>query len=138
MSQRRARTQRSGMTTKLLTRTGSVGSVWLVKRAHCTGRPHFPLDTIEVGIRISSAVCALADCARHLCNIAFQGQPSRQPGNLTPRTMNSLSAIAGHEGDEEDWEREMRGLQNEEEVCSYGLVTFIFLKLIVIFAGGCG
>ena len=31
--------------------------------------------------------------------------------------MNSLSAIAGHEGDEEDWEREMRGLQNEEEVC---------------------
>lgn len=32
--------------------------------------------------------------------------------------MNSLSAIAGHEGDEEDWEREMRGLQNEEEVYS--------------------
>lgn len=32
--------------------------------------------------------------------------------------MNSLSAIAGHEGDEEDldWEREMRGLRNEEEV----------------------
>lgn len=35
--------------------------------------------------------------------------------------MNSLSAIAGHEGDEEDWENEMRGLQNEEEVshCTY-------------------
>lgn len=48
---------------------------------------------------------------------AFQGQqPSRQPGNLTPRTINSLSAIAGHEGDEEDWEKEMRGLQNEGEV----------------------
>jgi YTH domain-containing family protein len=47
---------------------------------------------------------------------AFQSQQSRQTGNLTPRTMNSLSTIAGHEGDEEDWEREMRGLHNEEEV----------------------
>ncbi|KIK93796.1 hypothetical protein PAXRUDRAFT_828613 [Paxillus rubicundulus Ve08.2h10] len=46
---------------------------------------------------------------------AFRGQSSRQPGNLTPRTMNSLSAIAGHEGDEEDWEREMRGFNNEDE-----------------------
>ena len=48
-------------------------------------------------------------------DIAY-GHASRQSGNLTPRTMNSLSAIAGHEGDEEDWEREMRGLQDEEEV----------------------
>ncbi|KIJ16997.1 hypothetical protein PAXINDRAFT_168425 [Paxillus involutus ATCC 200175] len=46
---------------------------------------------------------------------AFRGQSSRQSGNLTPRTMNSLSAIAGHEGDEEDWEREMRGFNNEDE-----------------------
>lgn len=30
--------------------------------------------------------------------------------------MNSLSAIAGHEGDEEDWESEMRGFQNDDEV----------------------
>lgn len=30
--------------------------------------------------------------------------------------MNSLSAIAGHDGDEEDWEREMRGFNNEDEV----------------------
>ncbi|OAX39370.1 YTH-domain-containing protein [Rhizopogon vinicolor AM-OR11-026] len=49
-------------------------------------------------------------------NRAFRGQKSsRQTGNLTPRTMNSLSAIAGHEGDEEDWESEMRGFQNEDE-----------------------
>ncbi|KII89081.1 hypothetical protein PLICRDRAFT_175316 [Plicaturopsis crispa FD-325 SS-3] len=46
---------------------------------------------------------------------AFQGNASRQGGTMTPRTMNSLSAIAGHEGDEEDWEREMRGLREEEE-----------------------
>ncbi|KAI9571394.1 YT521-B-like domain-containing protein [Boletus coccyginus] len=46
---------------------------------------------------------------------AFRGQSSRQSGNLTPRTMNSLSAIAGHDGDEEDWEREMRGLNNEDD-----------------------
>lgn len=46
----------------------------------------------------------------------FHGQKSsRQAGNLTPRTMNSLSAIAGHEGDEEDWESEMRGFQNDDE-----------------------
>jgi hypothetical protein len=30
--------------------------------------------------------------------------------------MNSLSAIAGHEGDEEDWESEVRGYQDEDEV----------------------
>ena len=30
--------------------------------------------------------------------------------------MNSLSAIAGHEGDEDDWEREISGLRNENEV----------------------
>ncbi|KAH7914003.1 YT521-B-like domain-containing protein [Hygrophoropsis aurantiaca] len=48
-------------------------------------------------------------------NRALHGQNSRQAGNLTPRTMNSLSAIAGHEGDEEDWESEMRGYQNEDE-----------------------
>lgn len=45
---------------------------------------------------------------------AFQAKPPS--GTVTPRTMNSLSAIAGHEGDEDDWEREMRGLQNDEEV----------------------
>ncbi|KAG8217661.1 hypothetical protein J3R82DRAFT_5814 [Butyriboletus roseoflavus] len=46
---------------------------------------------------------------------AFRAQSSRQSGNLTPRTMNSLSAIAGHDGDEEDWEREMRGFNNQDE-----------------------
>ncbi|KAH7889546.1 YT521-B-like domain-containing protein [Phlebopus sp. FC_14] len=46
---------------------------------------------------------------------AFRAQNSRQAGNLTPRTMNSLSAIAGHEGDEEDWETEMRGFNNDDE-----------------------
>ncbi|OBZ65778.1 hypothetical protein A0H81_14333 [Grifola frondosa] len=46
---------------------------------------------------------------------AFGGQPSRQLGSQTPRAVNSLSAIAGHDGDEEEWEREMRGLRNEEE-----------------------
>ncbi|KAG0694326.1 YT521-B-like domain-containing protein [Suillus ampliporus] len=40
---------------------------------------------------------------------------SRKTGNLTPRNMNSLSVIDGHEGDEEDWENEMRALQNEDE-----------------------
>ncbi|RDX56393.1 YTH-domain-containing protein [Lentinus brumalis] len=46
---------------------------------------------------------------------AFGGPGGRQPGSHTPRTLNSLSAIAGHEGDEEEWEHEMRGFRNEDE-----------------------
>lgn len=46
---------------------------------------------------------------------AFGGQAARQGGNYTPRTLNSLTAIAGHEGEEEEWEREMRGLRNNED-----------------------
>ncbi|TFK54675.1 YTH-domain-containing protein [Heliocybe sulcata] len=42
----------------------------------------------------------------------------RQPGSLTPRGINSLTAIAGHDGDEEDWERDMRGLRHEDELSS--------------------
>lgn len=47
------------------------------------------------------------------------GFTGRQQGNLTPRTLNSLSAIAGHEGEEEDWEREMRDLRGDDEVSHY-------------------
>ncbi|THH27431.1 hypothetical protein EUX98_g6765 [Antrodiella citrinella] len=32
--------------------------------------------------------------------------------------MNSLTAIAGHEGEEEEWEREMRSLQNDDDQLS--------------------
>lgn len=45
----------------------------------------------------------------------FHALSSRQPGNHTPRTLNSLTAIAGHEGDEEDWENEVRDFRNEDE-----------------------
>ncbi|TDL24957.1 YTH-domain-containing protein [Rickenella mellea] len=53
-------------------------------------------------------------------NRAFQraGQAARQPGTLTPRTMNSLSAITaehGHEGEEEEWEKEIQVWGNEDE-----------------------
>jgi hypothetical protein len=37
-------------------------------------------------------------------------------GNLTPRTLNSLSAIAGHEGEDDEWETELRDLRHEDEV----------------------
>ncbi|KAI0664738.1 YT521-B-like domain-containing protein [Cubamyces menziesii] len=46
---------------------------------------------------------------------AFGGQAGRQPGSHTPRTLNSLSAIAGHEGDEDEWEREVEGYRHEDE-----------------------
>ncbi len=48
--------------------------------------------------------------------IAFQNQGAKS-GTLTPKTLNSLTAIAGHEGDEEEWEREIGGYSvHEEEV----------------------
>jgi YTH domain-containing family protein len=50
-----------------------------------------------------------------ICSQAY-GHASRGSGSHTPRTLNSLSAIAGHEGEEEEWETEIRGLRNDEEV----------------------
>ena len=45
---------------------------------------------------------------------------NRQAGTLTPRTMNSLTAIAaeqGQEGEEEDWDNGMRGWNGDEVIC---------------------
>jgi YTH domain-containing family protein len=50
-----------------------------------------------------------------ICSQAY-GHASRGSGSHTPRTLNSLSAIAGHEGEEEEWETEIRGLRNDDEV----------------------
>ena len=50
--------------------------------------------------------------------LAFGHSQNRQ-GTLTPRNMNSLTAIAAEQaqdGEEEEWEREMRGWNGEEEV----------------------
>ncbi|KAN0140771.1 YTH domain containing protein [Lactarius tabidus] len=43
------------------------------------------------------------------------GHATRGSGNITPRTLNSLSAIAGHEREEDEWESELRDLRNEDE-----------------------
>ena len=37
-----------------------------------------------------------------IIHLGFQNQPSKS-GNSTPKTVNSLAAIAGNEGDEEPW-----------------------------------
>jgi len=50
-----------------------------------------------------------------ICSQAY-GHGSRGSGSHTPRALNSLTAIAGHEGEEEEWETEIRGLRNDEEV----------------------
>lgn len=47
------------------------------------------------------------------------GHASRGSGSHTPRTLNSLSAIAGQEGEEEDWETDLRGMRNDEENPQY-------------------
>ncbi|KAJ6531205.1 YT521-B-like domain-containing protein [Mycena capillaripes] len=48
---------------------------------------------------------------------AFQPQASglSRSGSLTPNTKNSLTAIAGHEGDEDDWEGDIDAYAAEEE-----------------------
>lgn len=53
--------------------------------------------------------------------IVFQrsNQVSRQPGSLTPRALNSLSAITAEhdqDGTEHDWERAMREFTHDEDV----------------------
>ncbi|KAJ7578413.1 YT521-B-like domain-containing protein [Mycena floridula] len=54
---------------------------------------------------------------------AFQPNASKT-GNLTPKTMNSLTAIAGHEGDEEEWEREIGGYSaHDEQTIDQGIET---------------
>ena len=53
---------------------------------------------------------------RLIITAAFQGKAPKS-GTMTPSKLNSLSAIAGHEGDEEEWEREMReSMRHGEEV----------------------
>lgn len=47
--------------------------------------------------------------------IDFRSQPG---GTSNTRTLNSLSAITGHEGEEEDWEREMRDLNRGDDEVS--------------------
>ena len=47
----------------------------------------------------------------------LQGKASRS-GNATPKTLNSLSTIPGHEVDEDDWVREMKDLRDDDDVVS--------------------
>lgn len=48
-------------------------------------------------------------------NRTFGGHAVRQAGNHTPRTLNSLAAVAVHDGEDDDWEREVRAFGNDEE-----------------------
>ena len=50
--------------------------------------------------------------------IALRTQPG---GTLTPRTLNSLSAITGHEGEDEDWEQEIHEFRGDDEVSAAAL-----------------
>jgi hypothetical protein len=60
----------------------------------------------------------LADQQRTLSNQVslhpgFQNQAAKT-GNLTPKTVNSLAAIAGNEGDEEPWKFGSYDVDDEE------------------------
>ncbi|KIY71060.1 YTH-domain-containing protein [Cylindrobasidium torrendii FP15055 ss-10] len=51
---------------------------------------------------------------------AFQPAQGSKSGTMTPKSVNSLTAIAGHEGDEEEWEREIGGYNANDEEASPG------------------
>ncbi|KAJ3841101.1 YTH-domain-containing protein [Lentinula raphanica] len=55
---------------------------------------------------------------------AFQNSGTKS-GSMTPKTMNSLTAIAGHEGDEEEWEKEIGGYVVPEEEASHFCLSLI-------------
>ncbi|EJD02228.1 YTH-domain-containing protein [Fomitiporia mediterranea MF3/22] len=58
-------------------------------------------------------------------NRAFpRSNQNRQGGTLTPRTMNSLAAIAaeqGHEGEEEEWENDVRQWNGDERLDAHDM-----------------
>jgi len=61
----------------------------------------------------------------HTFTAAFQNRGSKS-GNITPKTMNSLTAIAGHEGDEDEWEREIGGYSAHDEEVSMFLRPYFY------------
>ena len=80
-------------------------------------RLHSPPDTIEV--RLSHVYQSQYRLISVVSSAFPRSSQNRQAGNLTPRTINSLTAIAaehGHEGEEEEWEREMNGWRNSDDV----------------------
>ena len=75
--------------------------------------------------------------------LAF-GRTQNRQGTLAPGNMNSLNDIAAEqaqEGEEEEWGREMRGWNGEDEVCltttlglllpDMTLIRILFLKFSV-------
>ena len=102
----------------------TIGSVLLgplVKNLPCTDSLLCQLDTVAVRNGLHPMTVFL------IIQAGF-GRASGQQGTLTPRTLNSLSAIAGHEGEEEDWERDMRDLRGDDEV---SLLFFRMLPEVV-------
>ncbi|KAL0067092.1 hypothetical protein AAF712_005879 [Marasmius tenuissimus] len=62
---------------------------------------------------------------------AFQGSGTKS-GTLTPKTMNSLTAIAGHDGDDEDWEREIGGYAVHDDDQRQQTLTWLVLLMILL------
>jgi hypothetical protein len=83
----------------------------------------FPHDIIEVRL-LSTQICQFSSQCRYSCLTHTRiskayGHAARTPSNHTPRALNSLTAIAGQEGEEEEWESDLRGLRNEDEVIHF-------------------
>ena len=107
--------------TRSSAKTGLEALVLLAKSLLFTGKLPCPPDTIAVRASSNSLyVSPLAHEYPHASSFdrshvsaAFGGPAGRQTGSHTPRGLNSLTAIAGHEGDEDEWNVRY---QNEDEV----------------------
>ena len=97
-------------------------------------RPHCLLDTTHTKVYLSRLLHIPSIIHIYYDALSGYHTQARHSGNATPlRTMNSLSAIqAEHgidgEGEEEEWETEIRGWRESEEV------SFPFLGMIYFFS----
>lgn len=107
---------RIGTRTRSSAKTGSAASVLSAKNHRCTVRARFLRGT--TGVCDSSPGFFASSWLIGPTMLAFQPQASglSRSGSLTPNTKNSLTAIAGHEGDEDDWEGDIDAYAAEEEV----------------------
>ena len=101
-------------------RTGLAVSVPWARRPPSIGRVPSPLSIIEVRPRVVSFPGL---------TISVSAFGSRG-GNRTPKTINSLAAIAGHEGDEEPWNIDNYSVQ-DDDVCAliFGSTTTVNISM---------
>lgn len=103
------------------TLTGWAVWVLLAKNHRFIGRLRCQRGTIHAVSRSFSAYKSRFALSPTISLIILAALGTQPGGTSTSRALNSLSTIAGHEGEEEDWdrlEREVRDLNREDDEVS--------------------